>query len=165
MLKLPVPSDRRRIVGIVFLSVATTGFGSMVYAANQSIEKPESTHALPQLLQVAMRFSQGAKVLAAPTICVKAGELASVSLGDGGDEKKSLWTFNLIATPQAGALVKVDVKGSGSALDGPEIHFILQDSFNKPMVVKVDNEKTGEPLQLSMTPKQTCKAETKKVTG
>ncbi len=165
MLKFSAPSYRRRIVGVVFLSVVAAGCGGLVYSANPSMEQPKPAAASPQLLQVAMRLNQGANVLATPTICVRAGELAGVSLGNGNDNKKPLWTFDVRATPLSGALVQVEVNGSGSALDGKTVHFVMRDAFDKPMIVKIDNKKGAEPLELSMTPRQSCETETPKVAG
>ena len=158
MLKLSSPNRSRRLIGIAIVCTAIAGFTGAIYAMSQPAIKSKSDASAKQVFQLAMNLSQGSETLGTPTVCVKTGEPARISLGD--DNGKPRWTFDLTVKPLTAAVVQVDIKGSVHTFDGRAIDFhpTLRGSFNSPMAVKVDDEKSGAPSILTITPTQSCAA-------
>jgi len=160
MLKLNSPSLGRRLIGTACVFAFITGFTTVVYAVNQPQAASKSSVSSPQIFQLAMSLSQGEKTLAAPTLCVRANEHASISTSDADGNGKLGWTFDLMLKPLASDVVELDVKGFIRAPHEHTTDFnpVLRGPFNRSMVVKVADQEGAAPMILTMTPTEGCGA-------
>ena len=106
--------------------------------------------------QLAMSLTRGAKVLATPVVCVKAGQPAAIEQSTASGAR--VWHFDLKLDPVADGQVQVRIDGSIGAPDGSVVtlHPRLRGEWGKAMSTSVTPVAGGQPFTVSVMPAMGC---------
>ncbi|MBE1160585.1 M56 family metallopeptidase [Dyella acidiphila] len=159
MLKSSFPTSRRKAAGSLLLCVLLGTSAGLAYAASAT----PATTAAQARYQLSVQVMRGDHTLAAPVLCMAAGQVAEIRQGQGAD------AWQLAFTPSASGTGKVNVHVTGDIGGAPGAAH-LDASVAGPlgqMMSVMMGPSNADPgaVHVSFTPTSGCAAETADVSG